>query len=82
MLDHRLRMHRRFRVGGELAHRRRTAEPLSGGAQLREDLLVRVALADPGLKLRELGRIDVRDRPEAPLLGHAKNGRAGYEKRK
>ena len=44
---------RRLRVGRELAHRRRAPEPLGAGAQLREDLLVGVALADPGLELGE-----------------------------
>jgi hypothetical protein len=50
--------------------------------KLGEDLLIRVALADSRLELRELCRVDVGDRPEGPLLGHVKNGRAGYERRK
>ena len=46
MLDHGLRMHLRLRVGGELLHRRRPAEPGGVRAELGEDLLVGVALAD------------------------------------
>src|SRR5205085_1060660 len=51
VLDHRLGMDGRLGVGGELPHRRRPAEPLRTRAQLGEDLLVGVPLADPGLEL-------------------------------
>ena len=77
VLDHRLRVHRRLDIAGELAHRRRLAQPVGAGAQLGEDLLVRIPLADSGLELRELSRVDRGNRPEARLLGHANNGRAG-----
>src|SRR6266545_3298172 len=40
VLDHGLRMDHRLLIGRELPHRRRAAEPLSGCAQLGEDLLV------------------------------------------
>ena len=46
MLDHGLRMHLRLGIRRELLHRRRAALPVGVGAQLGEDLLVRVALAD------------------------------------
>ena len=78
MLDHRLRMDGRLRVRGELAHRGRAPEPLGAGDDLRHDLLVRVALADSGLELRELLRIDRGERPIAGLLGHVNNCRAGW----
>ena len=58
VLDHGLRMHLRPRVGGELAHRRRPAEPLGGRAQLGEDLLVRVAPPQTGLELGERRLVD------------------------
>jgi hypothetical protein len=77
VLDHGLRMHRGLGVGGELAHRRRPPQALGAGPELSEDLVVGVALPDPGLKLGELLRIDLGYRPEAALLGHANNGRAG-----
>ena len=53
VLDHRLRVHLRLRVGRELLHRRRAAEALRGGPQLLEDLLVRVTPPDPRLELGE-----------------------------
>src|SRR5204863_45867 len=46
VLDHGLRVHARAGVGGELPHRRGAPEPLRAVAQLGEDLLVGVALAD------------------------------------
>jgi len=60
----------------KLAHRRRPAQAFGAATKLSEDLLVGVALPDPGLKLGEFLRIDLGHRPEAALLGHAKNGRA------
>src|SRR3954464_8820983 len=50
VLDHRLWMDGRLGVAGELPHRRRALQPPGAGSQLVEDLLVRVALADPGLE--------------------------------
>ena len=61
MLDRRLRMHVRLRVGGELLHGRRAAEAVGRRAQLLEDLLVGVALAQPRLEVGERRRIDLRD---------------------
>ena len=82
VLDHRLRMDRRLRVRRELAHGGRAPEPLGAGEDLRHDLLVGVALADPGLELRELLRIDRGERPIAGLLGHVNKCRAGWGIRK
>ena len=82
VLDDRLRMDGRLRVRRELAHRRRAAEALGARAELGEDLLVGIALADSRLELRERARVDLGHRPEARLLGHGKNGRAGWENRK
>ena len=65
MLDHRLRVHLRLGVGGELAHRRRAAEPLCARAQLLEDLLVRVAPPDPGAELGEGRLVDPGEQPDA-----------------
>ena len=70
VLDHRLWMDCGLGVGGELAHRRRAPEPLGAGGDLRHDLLVRVALADPALKFRQLLRIDRGNCPVAGLFGH------------
>ena len=72
-------------VSGSAANSRIVGERPSRSAHAsssRDDLLVRVALADPGLELRELAGIDRSHRPEAGLLGHDKNGRAGWAKRK
>src|SRR4029077_12998947 len=82
VLDHRLGMHARLRVGGELTHRRRTSQPLRARAQLLKDLGVRVALADSGLEGRERVGVDLRDRPERRLAGHAKKDRAFWKERK
>src|SRR5580692_3806665 len=46
VLDRRLRMDVRLWVGGELLHRRRAAKAACRRAQLVEDLLVGVALAE------------------------------------
>src|SRR5581483_1111123 len=54
VLDHGLWMDSGLRVGGELPHRRRAPEPFRAGGDLGDDLLVRVALADAGLELRQL----------------------------
>ena len=81
VLDHRLRMHPRLRIGRELLHRRRAAEPLRRGPQLLEDLLVGVAAPDPGLELGERLRVDLGDRA-IRLPRHTKNGRASWRKRK
>src|SRR5205085_614879 len=51
VLDHGLWVDGGLRIGGELPHRRRAPQPFSGLLQLCEDLLVRVALANPGLEL-------------------------------
>ena len=75
-------MDARLGVGRELAHRRRTAEPLRAGAQLLEDLLVRVALADSGLEGRERVGVDLGDRPVGRLTGHAKKDRVFWKERK
>ena len=77
VLDHRLRMHCRLRIRGELPHRGRAAEAFGAGDDLRHDLLVGVPLADTGLELRELLRIDRRERPVAGLLRHVNKCRAG-----
>ena len=82
MLDHGLRMDGRLGVRGELAHGRRAPEPLGAGDDLGHDLLVGVALADPGLELRELLRIDRGERPVARLLGHVNKCRASWGIRK
>ena len=58
VLDDRLRVHARLRVPRELAHRRRSPEPLRSCAELVEDLLVRVTAAKPGAKRGELGLVD------------------------
>ena len=77
MLDHRLGMYRGLGVRCEFAHRRRSAEPFGARDDLGHDLLVRVPLADTGLELRELPRIDRGERPVAGLLGHVNKCRAG-----
>src|SRR5439155_4258446 len=59
VLDHRLRMDGRLRIGRELPHRRRAAEPLGALLQLGEDLLVGVALAQACLELGQSGRVDL-----------------------
>ena len=64
-------------AAGELAHGGRAPQSLGAGDDLRHDLLVGVALADPGLELRELLRIDRGERPVAGLLGHVNKCRAG-----
>src|SRR5262249_14141858 len=46
-----------------------------------EDLVVRVALADPSLERRKRIRVDLGDRPVGRLPGHAKNSRAWWKKR-
>ena len=61
MADHGLRMHRRLRVGRELAHRGRAAEALGARPQLGQDLLVAVALADAGSERVQTLRIDTGD---------------------
>jgi len=75
VLDNRLRVHARLGVRLELAHRRRASQALGRGAQLPEDLLVRVALADSGLELRQRGRVDS-PRRGAAFLGHSKKNRS------
>jgi len=76
MLDDRLRVHGRLGVVLEFAHRRRTPQALGRGAQLLEDLLVGVALADSGLERGERSRIDAPHRPWGPaFLGHGKKNR-------
>jgi hypothetical protein len=78
VLDDGLRMHGRFRVVPELAHGRRAPQALGGGTQLLEDLLVGVALPDPGLELGERGRINASRGPCRPaFLGHSKKNRSG-----
>ena len=81
VLDHRLRMHLRLGVGGELAHRRRAAEPLCARPELLEDLLVGVAPPDPGTELGEGSLVDPGDsRMAAPGPGHCNYSRAICEK--
>ncbi len=58
MLDHRLWMHAGLRILRELAHRRRPPQPLGGGTELVEDLLVRVATTHAGPEGGELGLVD------------------------
>src|SRR6185503_1273979 len=82
VLDHGLWMDGRLRVRRELAHRRRAAEPLGAFTQLREDLIVRVALADSGLKRGKRVGVDLRDRPVGRLPGHDKKDRAFWKERK
>ena len=82
MLDDGLRMYLGLWIAGELAHRRRTAEPPGARGDLGHDLLVRVALADPALELRKLLRIDRSECPVAGLFCHTKNGRADCRIRK
>ena len=61
VLDDGLRMDARLRVVRELAHRRRAAEPLGRGAQLLENLLVRVAPAQARSKRGELTLVDAHE---------------------
>src|SRR3954465_1284210 len=82
VLDHGLWVHARLGVGGELTQRRRTSQPRRPRAQLLKDLGVRVALADSGLERRERAGVDLRDRPERRLAGHAKKDRAFWKERK
>ncbi len=70
VLDHGLWVDGGLRIGGELAHRRRAPQPFGGLLQLRKDLLVRVALANPGLELGKRLSVDVGDRPIHGLAGH------------
>jgi hypothetical protein len=70
VLDHGLRVDGRLRIGLELAHRRRLAEPLGARRQLRQDLRVGVALAHAGLELRKLLLVDVLERREDRLRSH------------
>ena len=70
MPDHGLRVHRRLRVGGELAHRGRAAEALGARTQLREDLLVAVALADARAESVKALRIDTGDLRVPASLHH------------
>jgi hypothetical protein len=71
VLDHRLRMHGRLGVRCELPHRRRAPKALGAGRELREDLLVRVALADTRLERRQRFRIDACHRRVAAGPSHA-----------
>ena len=80
VLDDRLRVHGRGRVLLELAHRRRAPQAFSGRAELVEDLLVRVALADPSLELGQGLGIDAREgRPLGRAFpGHGKKNRSEW----
>src|SRR4029077_14061910 len=82
VLDHGLRMHVGLGVGSGIARRRRASEACGTRGDLGHDLLVRVALADPALELRQLLRIDRGDCPVAGLLGHANKCRADWRIRK
>ena len=80
VLDHRLRVHPRLRVGGELLHRRRAAEPRPPSRAARRGSArpssgVRIA----GLELRERRRVDLRDRPIAASAAITNNGRSGWK---
>ena len=68
--DHRLRVHRRLRIGRELPHRGRAAEALRARSQLREDLLVAVALADAGTERVQPLRVDTGDLRVPAALHH------------
>ena len=71
VLDHRLRVHGRLRVGRELAHRRRAPEPLGAVLQLLQDLFVGVPLPDARLERRQRVRIDACHRWVAAGSSHA-----------
>jgi hypothetical protein len=58
VLDDGLRVDARVRILGELAHRRRPSEPLGGGAELREDLLVGVPPPHTGAKRGKCRLVD------------------------
>src|SRR5262249_27618359 len=79
-LDHSLRMDRRLRIVGELAHRRRTAEAVGAGLGLAADVRVGVALADPRLELCKCLRVDPRDRSIRATTRHANQNRASHAK--
>jgi hypothetical protein len=70
VLDHGLRVHRRLRIGGELAHRRRAAQPHGAGGELAQDLIVGIPLADPSLEIGERLAVDVGDRAVDGLSRH------------
>jgi hypothetical protein len=74
VLDHRLRMHRCLVVAREIPHRGRAAEALGTGAQLREDLLVRVALTDPGAERLQRRLVDALDRSGSAFAFHYQPG--------
>src|SRR5205823_5476104 len=82
VLDDRLRMDSRRRVLLELAHGRRAPQPLGRAAQLLEDLLVRIALADPSLELGQGGGIDARESRlgHRAFPGHGKKNRSEWSK--
>ena len=77
VLDHGLGMYGRLGIRSELPHGRRAPEPFGAGDDLGHDLLVRVALADTGLELRKLLRIDRGERTVAGLSDHVNKCRAG-----
>ena len=62
VLDHRLRVDAGLRIGRELAHRRRAAEPRRRRAQLLQDLVVGIAAPQAGAKRRESGLVDAGER--------------------
>src|SRR5205085_11413942 len=63
-------------VLGELLHRRRAAETLRAVAELAQDLLVRVPLADAGLEFGECLRIDAGHGPVRATSRHGNQNRA------
>src|SRR3954449_4321510 len=69
-------------VRRELLHRRRAAEPLRRGAQLVEQLLVRVPPPDRRPEGGELLGVDAGDGGEPPLLPPGKNARSRWGNRK
>src|SRR5262249_11432670 len=63
-------------VAGKLAHRRRSAQALRARAELVEDLLVRIALADAGLKSCECLPVDPLDGSVGASTCHGNQNRA------
>jgi hypothetical protein len=68
--DHGLRVHGRLRVCREFAHRGRAAESIGALAQLGENLLVAVALADAGTERIQTLLIDAGDLRVPTALHH------------
>src|SRR5262249_40618871 len=82
VLDHGLRVDGRERVGGELPHRRRPAEPARAGLELFENLSVAVALAQARLELGQDVRVDPARGRRSGFPGHGNKDRANWGDRK